>query len=883
MANPLTGDYEAVVQLAIWQINAVLGALHENADENAPLKLLHSTTTRVGDPRRIPPDVGAFGGWVAAYQKAGPGQGLGALQTELTATAPPGIAQKFSDAFVGLTQGWVVVGPPGVVRGLVKLQTSTVKITVPDGSSSEVTVHADVRAQYYPDAGTTALPQPIHGEVSAAFDITKAAHMGGRRLIIQPSADDTKIQFTAAPGSGLTATDAETIATQVRTFLRQGLVLLPVDLPADVPFSDFKGLGSGANAVIALPFQLSGAAPPPSGVQNITESFIGSSAFGFAASKEYVSTLIDLGAIAENLANQPPLVVTLGRWGLSISVSYRLSFSSGPTLTFTNGGIELAGSVAAHTDTSWAPDGYVSFNQLVTLDLNQTTQAVDLKRVGDPTVDQSWFIPHATAVNIVRTQTDIALGNNSASVSGVFSNAKNTLTKGLTTFDPSGDAFYDTVEITTDGVIVRGTISGEARRAPVVAIDETQQGIAFTAFDSWIPSGGIDRFVWSWVEYSQLANVFSGVQKSVTDEHSFILPKPAGIADVSQICLRLEGTQINVIGWEVNITAGTTCQVPGSGYAMDIPSWWAPLAIPFWTPNLADSDPLRGAIAGHVSVQASSPGDMQPQRNALLYFVDGQRDRPLDALIEALSQSRNSSSVVTTVVLPVGTFDETRHELESRFGLTREGLPRLQFTEDDEGGWTRTFGVSKTPSMYLMNARREFVWKHEGEPDPAEVAAALDKYVVAIPKSGFRPLRLTVSPGDVAPDATFEDRGDQYALHRLRGRNLLLNFWQSWSAPCLTELQRLQRLYQSGPQAPFIVAFHGGSGRTAVEETRKRLGLAYPLVQDAQQQIAGTYGVRCWPTTITIDTAGRVEHVQFGRAHEHERAGGSGESTTTAR
>jgi peroxiredoxin len=184
--------------------------------------------------------------------------------------------------------------------------------------------------------------------------------------------------------------------------------------------------------------------------------------------------------------------------------------------------------------------------------------------------------------------------------------------------------------------------------------------------------------------------------------------------------------------------------------------------------------------------------------------------------------------------------------------------------------------------MYLMNAGREFVWKHEGEPDPAEVAAALDKFVVPTPKSGFRPLRLTVSPGDGAPDATFEDGGHQYALHRLRGRAVLLNFWQSWSAPCLTELQRLQRLHQSGPQAPFIVAFHGGTSSAAVEETRKRLGLSYPLVQDSQQQIARTYGVRCWPTTITIDPLGRVEHVQFGQAHEHERPAGSDESTTTA-
>ena len=181
---------------------------------------------------------------------------------------------------------WTIQLPPDVVRGRVKLQTSSVTITVPDGSSSEVTIHAHVRAQYYPDPGTTELPAPVHGEVRAAFDVARAPHTAGRRLVIQPSAQDAKIQFIAAPGSGLTAVDEGRIAAEVRKFLREGLILHPVDLPADFVFADFKGLGSGSNQVIALPFQLSGAALPPNGLQSLTQSFLGSSGFGFAVSQE---------------------------------------------------------------------------------------------------------------------------------------------------------------------------------------------------------------------------------------------------------------------------------------------------------------------------------------------------------------------------------------------------------------------------------------------------------------------------------------------------------------------------------------------------------------------------------------------------------------------
>jgi peroxiredoxin len=224
------------------------------------------------------------------------------------------------------------------------------------------------------------------------------------------------------------------------------------------------------------------------------------------------------------------------------------------------------------------------------------------------------------------------------------------------------------------------------------------------------------------------------------------------------------------------------------------------------------------------------------------------------------------------VILPAGTFDSSRREFESRLPSAREFGATFQFSEDDEEGWTRTFAVARTPSVYLVNARGEFVWKHEGEPDPKVLSTALDQHLVPTQASRFRPLRLTVSPGDFAPDILFKDDDRrEFALHRFRGRqNVLLNFCQSWSAPCVTELSRLQRLHQAGRGAPFIVSFHGGKNSKGLNEIRKRLGLSFSLVQDSRQRIARRYGVGCWPTTIMVDADGRVEHVQFGIGHENE-------------
>ena len=38
--------------------------------------------------------------------------------------------------------------------------------------------------------------------------------------------------------------------------------------------------------------------------------------------------------------------------------------------------------------------------------------------------------------------------------------------------------------------------------APVVEITEIERGKSYSAFNSWIPGGRIERMVWSWVERS---------------------------------------------------------------------------------------------------------------------------------------------------------------------------------------------------------------------------------------------------------------------------------------------------------------------------------------------------------------------------------------------
>ncbi len=699
MANPLTGNYDAVVQIAVRQINGVLAALHQNgADEAAELKLLHSADFRLPLRRRRPPGTDALAEWVLEYQRGGTPRGFPQLQQGLVSHAPAGVARTLADALGAIDTLLPVDDPPETLKGRVQLQISTLRVSVPEGLSSTVTVHAHIRARYVPSPGTPDLPAPIHGEVRAGFNVQSSSVLGRRRLVIRPSTNDADITFTAAAGTNLTAADVGRLASQVRTTIRDGFEILPVDVPAAFPFSEFKGVGSGNQAALALPLSLSGGGLPPNSMHSITSSFLGSSGFGFAVSREHVTSLIDIEAIRESVSQQTIPIRVWTPFG-SFTVTYRLRFASGPTLSFATGAITISGRIDVTHPT--LPDGWVSFRQRVTLELDDANR-VRLEALGDPDVNDSLIVPHGTAVQAVRREMNKALRANRPVVRRVFADAVDSLTAGVRLADDLGGAGYTSVEITPDGILARGEIVGSGRAAPVIAIEHALQGQALSAFNSWIPAGDITRFVWSWVEYSS-PTVWSGVLRKAIDEHGFILPKPVGLGAASQICLRLEGAQTVPSGLTPVVAGGRLCRVPRPHLIMDTPSWFAPVTVPVWLPDVAPDEVMRDAIAAHVTVQSHRPQVDHLGANTLVLFVDPDDPTPLAPVGEALGRVEPRHAAVSLiVVVPPGTLDQRRREIDAKLSGLEAAVPQIFLTEDDDAGWTKTFAPEAIPATFLI-------------------------------------------------------------------------------------------------------------------------------------------------------------------------------------
>jgi cytochrome c biogenesis protein CcdA/thiol-disulfide isomerase/thioredoxin len=107
-------------------------------------------------------------------------------------------------------------------------------------------------------------------------------------------------------------------------------------------------------------------------------------------------------------------------------------------------------------------------------------------------------------------------------------------------------------------------------------------------------------------------------------------------------------------------------------------------------------------------------------------------------------------------------------------------------------------------------------------------------------------------------------------LDQLRGKVVLVDFWTYSCINCLRTLPHLRSWYSTyHPKGLVIVGVHtpefafehvASNVRAAV----KRLGIAYPVVQDNHYKTWDNYANQYWPAEYLIDKTGHVRHTHFG-------------------
>jgi cytochrome c biogenesis protein CcmG/thiol:disulfide interchange protein DsbE len=123
--------------------------------------------------------------------------------------------------------------------------------------------------------------------------------------------------------------------------------------------------------------------------------------------------------------------------------------------------------------------------------------------------------------------------------------------------------------------------------------------------------------------------------------------------------------------------------------------------------------------------------------------------------------------------------------------------------------------------------------------------------------------------GDPAPEFTVTAMdGEEVSLDSLRGRAVIVNFWNSWCQPCEEEEPALKRFYERHrDQADFVLLGivrddTQKAARNAVEDR----GIDWPMGLDPDGKAALDFGTRGQPETYAITPDGLIAGVQFGPA-----------------
>ena len=117
-----------------------------------------------------------------------------------------------------------------------------------------------------------------------------------------------------------------------------------------------------------------------------------------------------------------------------------------------------------------------------------------------------------------------------------------------------------------------------------------------------------------------------------------------------------------------------------------------------------------------------------------------------------------------------------------------------------------------------------------------------------------------------APDFVLKSAdGKNVRLSELKGRIVMLNFWATWCGPCAEEIPHLNELHESFDPYDFeLLGINLDDDQSKAIHLANKLDINFPVLFDSAKEVSKSFDIKAMPTTIIIDRAGKVRHINRG-------------------
>ena len=858
MANALTGDFEALLQVSGGTINRLLASMHQNAGAKPTLPSFpHNVLLRLGDD-----------------------------------------------------------GPIDGIRGTMRAQVAVPRVQLMHGVTDRFLLEVGIRARFKPDAGTKPLPEFIHGTVHAEYRLHDIdpncfgwSQIAASHLWIRVVKDSVKFTGTAfddrSPFEAAQLVNDDEInariTRQIAALLASQFEATPHPVSPRFRRGALRSLApAGGGSGVVIPLALSG--EPVGAITRVNDLLLEGADFAIAVQRDYIMSLAG-PALASIGSFTRTIPIHIGTpWPLpDVDTVYRVRVNPPSAEWQAHGSfavIRIKCSGSATTDSILA-DATFDVQQDITLNFGAGSEALWLAAGSSSVKVHSSGLGHSEVGDVVKKGVSGALTPMIANACAqaqpglaAMISRKQELVDQLRTVDDQAGARVDEAVFLPDGVILRGTIPLSLRQTPVVSFDETLEEDGYTGFDCWLPGGRIDSFVWSW-------SWFTGrVPGAATHTDRFLLRRPRGtpsrwgglrvslgettplpgLDGMGVVCLKIRGVQVDAATGNL-IPVESRRQCARFGQSIYISPGGGRL---FWRifpdePELSQRVPFPELALMEVG------GKQSPEAiaaNTLLVYVDRKWDRDTAlALRGGLEASRRQDAGLSVVVLfREGALGEERESIFAELEeLSAEIGAPVVLNEDVHGAWSSALalpGGRAKQAWRLIAPGGGVIWMHDGRLPAERLGVALDQHL--IPSAPPRP-ELMRPRADLGARVTasalhpgyFESRPESPCppppLGRVGRRDVIVAFVQAGSASSTAQLRELSAQHdREEKDRPVVVAVVDGATPREAEALKNELGIDFAAVADSRGLIAERFGVRFWPTTVTINHAGRVSEVEMG-------------------